>query len=97
MSLMEQKRETKKRRSNLETRFSQRFEKLYIHDNLCFRKPDGIIFSVCSFPDEGAMVIEYAENFQDAILNRFEDGDRFYLEEMDEETMFRNMLREIEQ
>lgn len=96
MSLMEQKNETKKRRSNLEQRLAQQFEQLYVRDALCFQRADGVIFSLCSFPGEKAIVIEYAETLEEAKLNRFEDGDRFYLEEMDEETMFQAMLREIE-
>ena len=93
MSLTEQKRLTKKRRNDLETRFAEQFETLPISGNLCFRKLDGTIFSVCSFPGEAAMVIEYADSYEDAALNRFEDGDRFYLDEMNEETMFQAMLR----
>ena len=92
MSLTEQKR---KKKSDLDLRFSERFEQMVIHNTLCFRKPDGGLFRVCPFPGEGALVIEYAENDREAELNRFEDGDLFYLEDMDEETMFQAMLNEI--
>ena len=96
MSLTEQKRLTKRRRNDLEVRFAKQFETLSISGNLCFRKLDGTIFCVCSFLDEAAIVIEYADSYEDAALNRFEDGDRFHLDEMNEETMFQAMLREIE-
>ena len=42
-----------------------------------------------------ALVIEYAESEAEVKLNRFEDGDLFFLDEMDSETMHRNMIQEI--
>lgn len=96
MNLTEQKRLLEKRRSDFEERFSQLYEQTSFWGYLCFRKADGGIFSLCSFPNDLALVIEHAENQQEAELNRFEDGDLFYLEDMDEETMFQAMLREIE-
>lgn len=92
MSLTEQKN---KRKSDLESMFSDRFEQVSISDTLCFRTPNGGIFRVCSFPEEGALVIEYAETEAEANLNQFEDGDRFYLDEMSLESMFQAMLQEI--
>lgn len=97
MRSMEQRSQTIERRSNLEQQFAQQFEQLYVHNNLCFRKQDGVIFSLCAFPEDAAIVVEYAVNFEEANLNRFEDGDLFYLEDMDEETMFHSMLEEIGQ
>ena len=72
-----------------------RFAQEKVHDNLCFLKMDGSIFFLSKFPGEAALVIEYAESFEDALQYRFEDGDCFYLEDMDEDTMFENMIREI--
>ena len=92
MSLTEQKN---KRKSDLEAMFSEQFEQVSISDTLCFRTPNGGIFRVCPFPEEGALVIEYAETEDEAKLNQFEDGDRFYLDEMSLESMFQAMLQEI--
>lgn len=97
MNSMERKNIMNERKSNLVQRLSMRFEQVRIRDNLCFRKKDGAIFFLTIFPGNNALVIEYAENFEDALLYRFEDGDRFYLEDMDEAAMFEAMLSEIEQ
>lgn len=78
-----------------ETLLSGRFEQLTIRERLCFRRADGVIFAVDMFPGEMALVIEYAEDYEEAMLYRFEDGDRFYPEDMDEEALFEAMLGEI--
>ena len=97
MSSTEQKNKTIERRKRIESRLSEKFEQLYVNDCLCFRKPDGQIFSLCTFLNDGAIVIEYADNYDEALKTCFEDGDLFYLEDMDEDTMLENMLLEIEQ
>ena len=95
MSSTAAKNETIERRKKMEDRFSKVFEVLYINETLCFKKSDETIFSLCTFSGEAAIVIEYAENYDEAQINRFEDGDRFYLEDLDEETMYQKMLEEI--
>lgn len=92
---MERKNKISKRKAYLEQRLSERFEQMQIREKTCFRRTDGAIFFLSIFPGEAALVIEYAESVEDAMLYHFEDGDRFYLEDMDEETMFQAMLREI--
>ena len=57
---------------------------------------DGALFRVGVFPGEMALVIEYADTEQEARQNALEDGDRFYLDEMDLDTMLQNMVKEIE-
>lgn len=42
------------------------------------------------------MVIEYADSESDAKLHRLEDGDRFYLEDLSLDDMFKQMVSEIE-
>ncbi len=55
-----------------------------------------LYFRIDEFPGEFALVIEYVENKKDAIRGIFgEDGDRFYLEDMDEDEMFEAMLKEV--
>ncbi len=84
------------RKQSLEEKFSKRFERQIIQGRECFRTSDETIFVLSKFPGKDALVIEYAENNNEALLNRFEDGNQFYMEDMDEETMFQSMLREIE-
>lgn len=97
MNLTEQKNEMNKRKDGLEQRLSQIFEETQIRGERYFRRNDGSVFTLSKFPGAYALVIEYAESYEDALLYRLEDGDRFYLEDMDEETMFQSMMREIEQ
>lgn len=47
----------------------------------CFVSASGVPFNIFAFPGENAICVEYAENESDAALGRFEDGDRFYLED----------------
>ena len=56
---------------------------------------DETIFSLCTFSNDAAIVIEYAENYDEAQINRFEDREWFYLEDLDEETMDQKMLEGI--
>ena len=97
MNLMELRKEKENRINRLEMLFAERYKQLNIHDMLCFRKKDGTIFHIVNFPESGAILIEYAESYDEAMIFRFEDGDRFYVQDMDEETMFQAMIDEIEQ
>lgn len=83
------------RSTSLESRFENRFEKSIINGWTCFARSDGSYFTLYYIIPFSALVIGYAENKQDAELNRFENGDLFYLEDLDEETMFQSMLEEI--
>ena len=86
-----------KRREALENRLSGLFEKRNINGMTCFARPDGSFFTLDCLISYGAVVVGYAESEDDAMLNRFEDGDLFYMEDMDEEAMYQSVLREIEQ
>lgn len=55
-------------------------------------------FRIFEFTGENALCLEYAESENEARLNLFEDGDRFYLDEYpDEEKMLQAMIEEIKQ
>ena len=97
MTQAEMKSKIKARAAVLEERFAERYERCTAGSRQCFLRPDGVLFALDYLGPYGALVIEYAENVEEAKLNRFEDGDLFYLEDMDEGTMLRAMLREIEQ
>ena len=97
MNLMERRNKSIKRRDKLEKLLAQQFERLCVNGNLCFRKQNGVVFSLCVFPKDAAIVVEYADTIDDAEKNLFEDGDLFYIEEMDEETMYQAVIQEIGQ
>ena len=84
-------------KNRLEQLLSDQFEMLSLNGAQCFQKKDGTVFMISAFPDEDAIVVEYADSFSDAKLNRFEDGDRFYLGEISIEALFQQVLREINQ
>lgn len=95
MNSTEQKNEMNRRKDSLEQRLSQIFKETQVRGKRYFLRSDGSIFTLSKFPGAYALVIEYAESYEEALLYRLEDGDRFYLDDMDEETMFQSMLREI--
>lgn len=97
MTQKEMRSRIEERSKALEGRFEDIYRKCVISGWTCFERPDGSFFTLDYLTSFGALVIGYAENKQDVELNRFEDGDLFYLEDMDEATMFRSMIQEIEQ
>lgn len=97
MTQTETKSKLLERSKALECRFEIQFGKQIINERVCFSRPDGVIFSIGTLLSFGALVVEYADSEAEAKRNRFEDGDLFYLEEMDEETMYQGMIQEISQ
>lgn len=80
----------------LEMILTRRYPVKFINHQQCFLKPSGEVFTVRKFPGSEAIVVEYAESEADALLYRFEDGDRFYLDEMEAHQLIQVVLREIE-
>lgn len=97
MTRMEMRSRIEDRIATLNDRLAKEYQKRTVRKREYFIRKDGFLFSLDYLLPYGAIVIEYAENESEAKLNRFEDGDLFYLEEMDEDAMFQAMLREIEQ
>lgn len=93
MSWMEQRRKIFNKMSE---QLARRYEKEIVKNQECFKHESGSFFRLFEFPGENALCIEYAESYEEAQKNRFEDGDRFYIDEMDEEKMFAAMIKEIE-
>ena len=87
--------ELKNRKEAIDQMLMQYFEPNWVNGILSFAKPDGTIFRIAEIAGLKALVVEFAENLREAIVGRFEDGDLFYLDEMDEQTMFCAMLAEI--
>lgn len=85
-----------KRLQGLENRLKSRFEQIEINGRNCFILGNDEIIHLTGLTSFNAIVIEYAESKDDADKNMFEDGDLFYLDELDEDAMFEAMIREIE-
>lgn len=89
---MEQRRKTFEK---VYQKLCERYETLTVNTEKNF-KYKNTYFRLFEFPGENALCIEYAEGEKEARVNRYEDGDRFYLNEMDEEEMMKAMIKEIE-
>ena len=72
----------------MESRLRKRYKTLTINNKNCFLTEDGTIIHLTGLKSFNAIVIEYASS---------EDGDLFYLKELDEEQMFQAMIQEIEE
>ena len=96
MTSKEMKSKIEARAAALNARFSELFQTVQVGPKSFFLGPDGVcLFALDYLGPYGALVIEYAEDYEEARFNYLEDGDLFYLDEMDEETMFQAMLQEI--
>lgn len=89
-------KEMKLMADTLRMRFAELYTETTIGDRACFKLEDGRIISLGCLTSCGAFVVEYADNADEAALNRFEDGDLFYLDDMGVDEMFAAMRREIE-
>ena len=97
MTLTEWKSKIKKRAEVMEERFSSRYKTVLVDGRPFFLGPDGSTLFVLNYMiSYGALVIAYAESVEDAEAYRMEDGDLFYVEDLDEESMFQLMIQEIE-
>lgn len=83
--------------NSLEKRLQSIYEMRQINERLCFVRPDGSFFTLDSVLAFRSVVIEYADNESEARLNRFEDGDLFSIEELNENAMFQAILHEVGQ
>lgn len=81
--------------NSLEKRLGKIYKTRQINEWLCFLRSDGSVITLDYILSFGAVVVGYADNEAEAKLNRFEDGDLFSIEELDEETMFQRILHEI--
>lgn len=84
------------RLKKISERLAAQYREVLIDGHKFFAATDDSLFRVSVFPGEMALVIEYADSAEEAKENALEDGDRFYLDEMDFETMVRSMAAEIE-
>lgn len=86
-----------KRIDSLNEKLKNKYQSMKINGTMAFVLNDGQICRLDSIGDCNAIVIEYAENYEEAQKGLFgEDGDLFYMDEMDEEQMYNTMIKEIE-
>lgn len=85
-----------RRKQNIERRLWVKYVPMKVNGKSCFCTPTGRIVVVEKMPGENALVLGHADNLTEAELFRYEDGDRFYLDKMDEDAMFAAMIQEIE-
>lgn len=79
----------------IDEKFAEKYEKIIIGGQEYFALDDGRVICVALILSYEAVVIEYADNINEAKLDHFEDGDLFYLTQADVDTIFQAMLREI--
>lgn len=82
-------------------RLNRELARLFSTQNIkgqrCYVGPKETFFFPTLISSWGAIVIEYAHGIREAVLNQYEDGDRFYLDELDDEALLAAVLAEIEQ
>lgn len=91
-----EKKLTENRLTEVKKALAAKYRSIALGGENFFVATDGALFRVGVFPGEMALVIEYADTEQEARQNALEDGDRFYLDEMDLDAMLQNMVKEIE-
>lgn len=84
------------RKKSIERRLWGKLVPLKVNGLSCFYTATGGVVVVDSLPSYNALVLGHADNLAEAEQNRFEDGDLFYLDEMDEDAMLAAMILEIE-
>lgn len=97
MTDMETRSRIMERVEKLESRFEERYGLFSkTEEKKCFYVNDEEYFMVTGLASLGGIVIEHALSKREAERNMFEDGDLFYMDELDEDAMFEAMIREIE-
>ena len=82
----------------LNKKLGEKFEELSLHGAKHYKLPDGEIIILCELLTFEAIVVEYADNLEEAERNRFEDGKLFYFSDyQDEKELLKAILSEIEE
>ena len=95
MTSMDKKKRTKERMEYITKGLASKFEIVEVNGEKFFHSEDDLYFLPFSISDWEAIGVEYAHGIREAILNQFTDGDLFYLDEMDADTMLAAVLHEI--
>lgn len=77
---------------------NQKLEKIYqtvfVHDEKCYLLANGWIVHITALAD--FMVVEYADNMELAQKYMFDDGNLFFFDEYDKETMAEAIVADIQ-
>lgn len=82
---------------SLRNRLAEKYELCEVKGKKCFHSESDNYFWPFLFVEWGAVAVEYAHGIREALQNRFEDGDLFWLDEMDDDALLAAVLQEIEQ
>lgn len=95
---MTSKEKRLERIEHLEGKLSELYQCELIGEIKWFVRAGGTVFHIESLGEEyNALVLEYADTMDAARKNTVgEDGDLFYMDELDESEMLEAMIREIE-
>lgn len=92
---------TKKNLEEIRIKIEKKMEETYevcfdLMGKKCFRARKNEFFLVTALTWANAIVIEHAFSESEARKNIFEDGDLFYVEDMNEDEIYQGMIKEIE-
>lgn len=74
----------------VESRFSKEYKTIRINGQRCFVSKGGTVFYFIVLTQFRSLIVEYANNIEEANSNMFEDGDQFEIDQG-----FETLIREI--
>ena len=94
---MENREALLQRLEELHIRLCEKYDTVTVGGRDCFLQGDNHYFRLNGIVPFGAVVLEHADGIEEAEVNRFEDGDLFYLDELSTDEMFECLVAEIEE
>lgn len=85
---------TKERAEYITNRLGEIYEKRKINNEEWIVLPNQVVVHV-DIIEKGRLVIEFADNEENAKIHMADDGQSYYLDEYTPEEMFEEMLKEI--
>lgn len=85
----------KEMKKKIEQLLAEKYEQITVNGERCFRKPDGTVFILSEIASENSLVVEYADDIDQARQNAYEDGDWYCITEYEDDKLISEILREI--
>ena len=86
-----------KRIDDINERLKKKYKNIEINGTTTYLLEEGTVFRLDSIGEFNAIVIEYADDIESAKKGIFgEDGELFYMNDMNEEEMYEAIVEEIE-
>ncbi|MDI9468671.1 MAG: hypothetical protein QM296_00510 [Bacillota bacterium] len=79
----------------LRNRIGARYKQVKVNGELCYLLPNGVVFTFSRPQGFNSIIVEYADNINEANGYNYEDGCQFPLD-WGEDKIFEAMVREIE-